>query len=163
MTAMARSRSVAADLVALVGPFAVGALGSIPTVRTIPTWYRGLDKPAWNPPDAVFGPVWTTLYALMGIALLLVRRQPDGKETDRAQALFGLQLALNLAWSFVFFGGRSVRGGLAVIALLWVSIVATVGEFWRVNRSAALLLAPYLGWVTFASILNAAIARRNSA
>ena len=159
-----RSRpSLGGDLVALVAPLAVGALGSIPTVRSIPTWYRGLDKPAWNPPDAVFGPVWTTLYALMGLALVLVRRASRDRRLDHAQAAFGLQLALNLAWSFAFFGGRSLRGGLVVIAMLWLAIVATIGAFWRIRPGAALLLVPYLGWVSFASILTAEVARRNGA
>jgi tryptophan-rich sensory protein len=147
--------------VALVAPFGVGALGSVPTARAIPTWYRGLDKPDWNPPDRVFGPVWTMLYGLMGVALVLIRRQPRDSSTDRAQAAFGLQLAFNLAWSFVFFGGRSLRGGLAVIAVLWVAILVTIATFWRVKPAAALLLVPYLGWVSFASILNAAIVLRN--
>jgi len=155
-------RGRAGDIAALVAPFAVGALGSVPTLRAIPTWYRSLRKPSWNPPDRVFGPVWSTLYALMGIALVLVRRAPRAR-SDRAQALFGLQLALNLAWSFVFFGNRDLRGGLAVISLLWVAILATVAEFWRLNRAAALLLLPYLGWVSFATILNAEVARRNPA
>jgi len=155
--------SRAADFAALLGPLAVGALGSVPTAMAIPSWYRTLDKPSWNPPDRVFGPVWTTLYALMGVALVLVRRRPREGSTERAQAVFWLQLALNLAWSFVFFGNRSVQGGLAMIALLWLAILATVAEFWRVNRSAALLLVPYLGWVSFASLLNAEIARRNRA
>jgi translocator protein len=160
------------DLAALVAPFAVGGLGAIPTVKAIPTWYRVLEKPRWNPPDRVFGPVWTALYGLMGIALVLVRQErgtaasnwaaSNRAASDRAQALFGLQLALNLAWSFVFFGGRSVRGGLVVILLLWLSIVATIGGFARVRPAAATLLLPYLGWVTFASILNADIARRNA-
>jgi translocator protein len=151
------------DVVAFIAPLAVGAVGTIPTARAIPTWYRGLDKPDWRPPDKAFGPVWTTLYALMGLALVLVRRKPSGGATDRAQAIFGLQLALNLAWSFVFFGGRSPRGGLAVIVLLWVSILATIGAFSRVKPLAALLLVPYIGWVSFATILNAEIARRNPA
>jgi benzodiazapine receptor len=149
------------ELAALIAPFAVGALGSVPTARSIPTWYRTLEKPSWNPPNGVFGPVWTSLYALMGIALVLVRRQPTTPSRDAAEAVFGLQLALNLAWSFVFFGARSPRGGVAVIAMLWASIVATIATFWRVDRRAALLLAPYLGWVSFASLLNAEIARRN--
>ena len=151
-----------ADVAALVAPLAIGALGTIPTVKAIPTWYRGLEKPAWNPLDRVFGPVWTTLYALMGLALALVRRAPRAVQSDRAQAVFGLQLALNLAWSYVFFGARSPRGGLVVIALLWVSILATIGTFWRVKPLAALLLVPYLGWVSLASALNADIARRNA-
>jgi tryptophan-rich sensory protein len=145
---------------AFLAPLVVGALGTIPTARAIPTWYRTLDKPAWNPPDRVFGPVWTTLYGLMGLALVLIRRQGD-RSADRAQALFGLQLALNLAWSFVFFGSRSVRGGVVVIVLLWIAILATIAASWRVRRSAAALLVPYLAWVSFASILNLEIAWRN--
>ena len=156
-----RRRWSAGDLVALVVPFAVGALGSIPTARAIPSWYRTLDKPSWNPPAQVFGPVWTALYGLMGLALVLIRREPRDSSTARAQAMFGLQLAFNLAWSFVFFGNRSLRGGLVVIGALWLAIVATIAEFWRVKPSAALLLVPYLAWVSFAAILNADIARRN--
>ena len=152
------------DAIALVAPFAVGAIGSIPTARSIPTWYRALDKPDWNPPDALFGPVWTTLYALMGIALVLVRRAGRRRSSSAgasAQAVFGVQLALNLAWSFVFFGNRDQRGALAVIGLLWVSILATIVAFWRIRPAAALLLVPYLAWVSFASVLNTEIARRN--
>lgn len=153
----------AGDIVALIAPLAVGALGSIPTARAIPSWYRTLAKPSWNPPDKLFGPVWTALYGLMGLALVLIRRQPRDSRTNRAQAVFGLQLAFNLAWSFVFFGNRSLRGGLVIIGLLWVAIVATIAEFWRLRPSAALLLVPYLAWVSFASILNADVARRNGA
>ena len=152
------------DIAALVAPLAVGAIGSIPTARAIPTWYRGLEKPSWNPPDAVFGPVWTALYALMGIALVLVRRSgADAAAKDRAQAIFGLQLALNLAWSFVFFGGRNLRGAVVVIGALWLSIAGTIGAFTGIRRAAGVLLLPYLGWVTFASLLNVEVARRNPA
>ena len=156
-----RTTTTRTDVLAFVAPLVVGGLGTVPTAQAIPTWYRTLDKPSWQPPDWLFGPVWTALYTLMGIALVMVRRQERAGGVDRAQAVFGLQLALNLAWSFVFFGGRSLRGGLVVIALLWVSILATIAEFGRVRRAAALLLVPYLGWVSFASLLNAEIARRN--
>ena len=158
---MKERRLHAGDIAAFVAPLAVGAIGTIPTAKAIPTWYRTLRKPSWNPPDRVFGPVWTALYGLMGLALVLVRRQPRDAASEGAQAIFGLQLALNLAWSFVFFGSRSLRGGLVVIALLWVSILATIGGFWRVKPIAGLLLVPYLAWVSFASILNAEIVRRN--
>ena len=147
------------DALALVLPLAVGFMGTVPTARAIPTWYRTLDKPQWNPPDAVFGPVWTTLYLLMGIALVVVRRA--GEDTRRAQLVFGLQLALNTAWSFVFFGSRDPRSALVVIALLWSAILATIVEFGRIRPAAAVLLAPYLAWVSFASVLNAEIVRRN--
>ncbi len=149
------------DLIALFAPLGVGALGSIPTAKAIPTWYRSLEKPDWNPPDAVFAPVWTALYALMGVALVLVRRAPSGPAASSAQALFGVQLALNLAWSLVFFGRRDPRAALVVIGLMWIAILATIAQFWRVRRSAALLLLPYLAWVSLASILNAEIVRRN--
>ncbi len=163
MRSAARSRSLRGDVVALLAPLVVGGFGSVPTVRAIPSWYRGLEKPSWNPPDAVFGPVWTTLYVLMGIALVLVRHAPRRPASDRAEIVFGLQLALNSAWSWVFFGGRNLRAGLAVIVVLWIAILATIAAFWPVRRGAALLLVPYLAWVSFASILNAEIARRNPA
>jgi translocator protein len=152
----------AADAAALVAPLAIGVIGSIPTARAIPTWYRTLDKPSWNPPNVVFGPVWTTLYALMGVALVLVRRAPaEPATTRRAEAIFALQLSLNLAWSFVFFGSHDLRGAVAVIGLLWITIFATIVEFSHVRRLAAALLVPYLAWVSFAAVLNADIAPRN--
>jgi tryptophan-rich sensory protein len=162
------------DVAALVSPFAVGALGSIPTITAIGSWYRTLDRPSWNPPDAVFGPAWTTLYLLMGIAVVLVRRagtEETGSvagEGERiadgargAQAVFGLQLALNLAWSYAFFGLRSPAAGGVVIIALWLSILATIAAFARHSRLAAALLLPYLAWVTFATALNLEIWRRN--
>ncbi len=133
----------------------------------MPTWFRTLQKPSWNPPDAVFAPVWTTLYVLMGVALVLVRRAGDEANArqraqgDRATAVFGLQLALNLAWSLAFFGGRSTTAGFTVIVLLWGSIVATIREFAQVDRRAAALLLPYLAWVSFATALNLEIWRLN--
>ena len=154
-----RTRPSRGDALALVLPLAVGFMGAVPTARAIPTWYRTLDKPQWNPPDAVFGPVWTTLYVLMGIALVVVRRA--GEDTGRAQLVFGLQLALNTAWSFVFFGSRDPRAALVVIVLLWSAILVTIVEFGRIRPVAAVLLAPYLAWVSFASVLNAEIVRRN--
>ncbi len=164
MRAATRSRSDRrGDIVALLAPLVVGAFGSVPTVRAIPSWYRGLEKPSWNPPDGLFGPVWTTLYVLMGIAIVLVRRAPRQPMTNRAEVAFGLQLALNSAWSWVFFGTRNPRAGLAVIALLWVAILATIAAFWPVRRAAALLVLPYLAWVSFASLLNAEIVRLNPA
>jgi tryptophan-rich sensory protein len=168
-----RLRRRIGDVAALVAPFAVGALGSIPTIAAIGSWYRTLDRPSWNPPDAVFGPAWTTLYLLMGIALVLVRRAgkevgsatsavaPKVDATRGAQAVFGLQLALNLAWSYAFFGLRSPAAGGVVILALWLAILATIAAFARHSRLAAALLVPYLAWVTFATALNLEIWRRN--
>lgn len=136
----------------------VGASGAVFTVQ-VGTWYESLARPALAPPNWVFGPVWTALFALLGVALWLVwRRAGDGERTPRAVRValvpFVVQFALNLAWSAVFFGSRSVGLGLAVIALLWVAIVATVWAFDRVDRRAAALLVPYLLWVSFAASLN---------
>jgi tryptophan-rich sensory protein len=149
------------DAVSVGAPLAVGGIGGVATVSSLGTWYRTLRKPAWNPPDAVFGPVWTTLYLLMGVALALSRRAAASGERGRVEAVFGLQLALNLAWSLAFFSARSPAAGVAVILVLWASIVATIAAFGRVSRFAALLLLPYLAWVTFAAVLNLEIWRLN--
>ena len=158
---MSGVRLTAGDVVSVGAPLAVGGIGGIATLSALGSWYRTLRKPAWNPPDAVFGPVWTTLYVLMGVALALSRRAADTGERRRVESVFALQLALNLAWSFAFFSARSPAAGVAVILVLWASIVATIAEFGRVSRTAALLLAPYLAWVTFATILNVEIWRLN--
>jgi len=150
------------DAVSVGAPLAVGGIGGVATVSSLQTWYRTLDKPAWNPPDAVFGPVWTTLYLLMGVALALARRAAGDEDRRRVEAVFGLQLALNLAWSLAFFSARSPAAGVAVILVLWASIVATIVAFGRASRLASLLLLPYLAWVTFAAVLNLEIWRLNS-
>ena len=154
------AKRVAVDALAFAAPLAVGGIGGAITAPAIPTWYRHLNKPPWNPPDGLFAPVWTTLYLLMGVAIVLVRRA-DPSRRRRAEAVFGLQLALNFAWSVAFFGRRDPRAGLVVIVLLWGAIVATIGEFWRTRRLAAAILVPYLAWVTFATVLNAEIWRLN--
>ena len=149
------------DLGSVLLPLAVGAAGGAVTAPAIPTWYRSLRKPAWNPPDAVFGPVWTALYLAMGVALALVRRRAGSDRSGPLARLFGVQLALNFAWSAAFFGLRRPAAGVAVIVPLWLSIVATVVAFWRVRRLAGLLLLPYLAWTTFATALNIAVWRLN--
>jgi benzodiazapine receptor len=155
-----RTRQLLLDALAIGAPLAVGAVGGVATAPQIPTWYRTLRKPAWNPPDAVFGPVWTALYLLMGVALALARRADMGR-SGRLEAAFGLQLALNLAWSLVFFGRRDLQGGLVVIVLLWAAIAATIVEFAKVRPLSAALLLPYLAWVSFATVLNAEVWRLN--
>jgi tryptophan-rich sensory protein len=155
-----RFRSLAPDVLAIAAPFAVAAVGGLATVQAIPTWYRALRKPSWNPPDSLFGPVWTLLYLLMGVAMIVARRAAP-ERAARLGSVYGLQLALNLGWSLVFFGRRDIQAGLAVIALLWVAIVATIVEFSRARPLAAALLLPYLAWVSFATLLNEEIWRRN--
>lgn len=125
------------------------------TAPQIETWYAVLEKPAFNPPSWVFGPVWTTLYTLMGIAAWLVWQAGfDRRAVKVALALFIVQFALNLAWTPAFFGLESPLLGLAVIVPLWVAIVATILGFSRIDRRAAALLVPYLAWVSFATVLN---------
>jgi tryptophan-rich sensory protein len=149
--------------VALVAtPFIVAALGSRFTLASLGSWYRRLDKPAWNPPDRVFGPVWTALYLLMGIAAVRVwQARRGGRDVGPALALYAVQLGLNLAWSWLFFDRRRLDLALADIAALDVAIAGTALAFGRVRPEAGLLLVPYLAWSTFATVLNAEIARRN--
>ena len=143
-------------------PLVVGGLGTIWTARAIPGWYRTLEKPPWNPPDWIFGPVWTALYVLMGIALLQIwRLDRDRPEVRLALALFAVQLLLNLGWSWVFFGRRRTDLALLEILALLLAIGATIASFGRLRRRAALLLLPYLAWTAFATLLNADIVRRN--
>ncbi len=133
-----------------------GTIGSFFTAPAIPTWYAGLARPEIAPPNWVFAPVWTTLFALMGIAAYLVWVRPGVSSRDRnkALALFAAQLALNVLWSAVFFGLESPGGALLEIIVLWWSILVTIIAFARISRPAAWLLAPYILWVTFAAHLN---------
>ena len=140
--------------------FAAAAIGGYATSRSLRDWYVELPKPSWNPPNAIFGPVWTVLYALMAIAAWLVWRTRDQGDVGAALVLFAAQLALNVMWSVVFFGLRRPAAAALVIALLWLAIAATIYAFAVHAALAALLLLPYLAWVSFATALNVAIARR---
>jgi benzodiazapine receptor len=165
-SAAQRIRSLEPIDVALgVGPLVLGTVVGYLTNTSGQLWYRRLSKPGWTPPAGVFGPVWTVLYLLMGAAAVLVRRArpTDGPRgaSDLALGLFGGQLVLNLLWSVIFFGRQQVRAGLVEIVVLVAALVATVVAFARVRLTAALLLLPYLAWTSFATVLTAAIARRN--
>lgn len=136
----------------------VGFLGSFFTRPAIPGWYAGLQKPAFTPPSWLFGPAWVTLYLLMGIAAYLVWHKGLARPGVRTALLvFAFQLLLNAAWSPVFFGLRSPLAGAVVIVLLWLAILLTILSFRKVSPPAALLLLPYLAWVTYASALNISI------
>lgn len=139
-----------------------GFLGSIFTAPAIPSWYSKLKKPSFAPPNRVFAPVWITLYALMGVSLYLVLR--EGLADPRVPpglGAFAAQLALNVLWSYAFFGRRSPRAGLATIAVLWAAILWTIIAFLEVSAPAALLLVPYIAWTGVAAALNWAITRLN--
>lgn len=139
----------------LLAPFAAGAIGSFATVSSIPTWYAALEKPVFNPPNWVFGPVWTILYLMMGISFYLLWN--NGKRTihkRRAVMYFWIQLVLNTLWSLVFFGLRTTLGGIIVIIPLLIFIFLTMKNARSVSYLSFILMIPYLCWVSFATLLN---------
>ena len=137
---------------------AVGIAGALTTETGASSWYAGLEKPAFNPPGWVFGPVWTTLYAMMGIAAFLVwRAGTDRPEVRRALGLFAAQLVLNGIWTPIFFGAESIVGGAVVIVALLVVLALTIRAFFRVSKAAGWLLVPYFLWVAFATVLTLSI------
>ncbi len=154
-------RSVLGLLVCLALCFAVSGLGGLITAQSVGTWYQELAKPAFNPPDWIFAPVWTTLYLLMAIAAWQVWRRAGLRDGRSALVVFGVQLALNLGWSATFFGLRMPGLALIVVLVLLASIVLTIHLFWKADRLAGALLVPLLAWVGFATVLNAAIWRLN--
>ncbi len=152
-------------ITAIVVSEAAGIVGSIFTVRAIPEWYATLAKPSFNPPSWLFGPVWTTLYLLMGISAFLVWKKISERSLARdvkiALAVFGAQLVMNTLWSIVFFGLHSPAWAFVVIIALWVTIVWTMIAFYKISHPAMYLLVPYIAWVSFAGVLNLAIWRLN--
>lgn len=149
--------------VAIAVPMLAGVMGSVFTTSAIPVWYAGLVRPALAPPNWVFAPVWTVLFALMGVAAFLVWRRGFARNAVRiALGVFVLQLALNVFWSAIFFGLRNPGAAFVEIIGLWLAILVTVVLFARVSRPAAYLLVPYLAWVSFAMYLNAAFWLRNA-
>jgi tryptophan-rich sensory protein len=143
-------------VVSLILPLGVGGIAGIFTAEAIPGWYASLHQPSFNPPNWVFGPVWTVLYILLGISLFLIWKLDPGKQRSRAIVVFLLQLLLNFGWSFIFFYFKMVGFALFEIVLLWISIVTMLLLFYKIKPAAAWINIPYLLWVTFATILNAA-------
>ncbi len=141
--------------------FAVAAAGSVVTARAVQVWYPRLEKPGFTPPDAVFGPVWTVLFAMIAVAGFRIWQRVGFDGRDREWSVYGLQLALNFGWSALFFGFKQTDLALAEIVVLWVAILANLMLFRRIDRLAGWLLAPYLAWVSFAAVLNAAIMAMN--
>jgi len=145
-------------LISVIGCEIVGVLGTPFTIPAIPAWYASLNKPFFAPPNWVFGPVWTLLYFLMGLAFYLIWKQGFNKRRVRTACLFFLaQLGLNFIWSPIFFGLRAPQLGLLVIVAMWVFIVMTMKQFYPLSKPAFYLLIPYLLWVSFATLLNAAL------
>ena len=148
--------ALALFLVACIGGGATSGLATPPG-----EWYASLAKPAWTPPGWVFGPAWTVLYALMALAAWQVWRRRAATDVRMPLALFAIQLALNLAWTPIFFGLHALGLAFAEITVLWLAIAGTIILGWRVHRVAVAMMLPYLGWVSFASALNLAIWRLN--
>jgi benzodiazapine receptor len=145
-------------VISVAVPLAVGGLSGFATARGVADWYPTLTKPTFNPPAWIFGPVWTVLYIMMGVAAFLVWRK--GLEVDGvgiALTVFAVQLALNGLWSILFFGIQEPGWALVEIILLWIAIGVATVLFWRVATPAGGLLLPYWGWVTFATVLNASL------
>lgn len=134
---------------------AAGLIGSLFTTSSITTWYVSLQKPSFAPPNWLFAPVWITLYILMGISFYLVwDKGLENKLVKKGLFIFGIQLLLNMLWSFLFFGLHSPLYGFVGIILLWIAIGLTVFKFSKISKNAALLLLPYIAWVSVAAILN---------
>ncbi len=135
-----------------------GITGSLFTISAIPGWYMTLDKPFFNPPNWIFGPVWTILYALMGISVFLVYEKFKRKINGcSAITFFAVQLLLNVLWSVIFFGLHNPFLAFLEIIILWIMIIKTALEFYKISKMAGLLFIPYIIWVSFASILNLSI------
>jgi tryptophan-rich sensory protein len=150
------------QLVVSIGvSFLAGGLGALATTPNIPSWYAGLDKPPFLPPNEIFGPVWTLLYLLMGIALFLVWIKDKKINAATTYTAFGAQLLLNLLWSIVFFGLHLPWIGVLVIVSLIASIIWTISEFSKYSKAAMWLLMPYLAWVCFATYLTLGVAFLN--
>ncbi len=155
-------RSLRMALVAIVVVFVASAIGGLATGPNIPTWYATIEKPWFTPPNWVFGPVWTVLYAMLAFAFWRILRLPADTPGRRGALIWFLaQIGLNAAWSVAFFGMRSPELGIAVIAALWLSIVGNMAAFLRLDRLAGWIFVPYLAWVSFAAALNIAIAWLN--
>lgn len=143
-------------IVSLLLPLGSGAIAGMFTAEAIPEWYASLNRPSFNPPNWVFGPVWTCLYILLGISMFLIWKQKASKERNLAIFVFLIQLILNFGWSFIFFYFNLIGLALLEIILLWISIVIMLVSFYKIKPMAAYINIPYLLWVSFATILNAA-------
>ncbi len=131
-----------------------GVIGSLFTIQNIPTWYATLNKPSFSPPNYLFGPVWITLYFLIGISFFLVWKKQGEMSIKIPVIVFSVQMVLNAAWSIIFFGMKNPMFAFFEIVVLWVFIVLCMVTFYSVSRTATWLLVPYLLWVSFASVLN---------
>ncbi len=144
-------------LICIAIPLVSGSLSGLAIADHISSWYSTLNKPSFNPPNYLFGPVWSVLYILMGIGLYLILQTPKSAMRTKSIILFAVQLILNLSWSFIFFNAQSPFAALIIIGILWIAILMMMIYFHTLSPIASYLQIPYLLWVSFASVLNAAI------
>jgi tryptophan-rich sensory protein len=142
--------------VSLLLPLSVGAVAGMFTSQAVPTWYASLNRPSFSPPNWVFGPVWTSLYILLGISFYLILKENPSKIRNLGIKVFSIQMLLNFAWSFIFFYYNQIGVALIEIIFLLISLAAMIYLFYKIKPLAAYLNIPYLFWVSFATILNAA-------
>lgn len=141
----------------IIVPLCIGAIAGTATSTGVNTWYTTLHKPFFNPPNYLFGPVWTLLYILMGVSFYLILQSPKTESLKPAVVIFCIQLILNFGWSFLFFKFHLLGISFIEITMIWLSILTLIIVFYKINKTAALLQIPYLLWVTFACVLNGAI------
>jgi benzodiazapine receptor len=156
-----KARSILTLVICLLIPLVLGAIAGNATSRNIADWYVHLNKPSFTPPNGVFAPVWTALYALMGISSFLIWKQPHSEYRRIALILYAVQLMLNFFWSFLFFYFRLTGAALVEILVLLTTVIFWVYATYKVHRVAALLQIPYILWLLSASVLNAAIVYLN--
>lgn len=145
-------------IICLIIPLAVGAISGFFTMESVKTWYTTLNKPSFNPPNYLFGPVWSTLYAIMGVASYLVwKKRNVAKNYTLAASVYFIQLILNLMWSFIFFYQQQIGFALIEIIILLIAIIINSVLFYRINKVAGLLYIPYIMWVSFATVLTYSI------
>lgn len=134
---------------------AAGVVGSLFTMSSLTTWYASISKPSFTPPGWIIGAVWIVLYFLMAVSAYLVfEKGVSSTKVKTALYAFGIQLIINVLWSVSFFGLRNITLGFAVIVLLWFAVLATIILFYKTRKSAAVIMLPYIFWVTFAAVLN---------
>jgi benzodiazapine receptor len=150
-----RKFNIPAFIINLAIPLLFGALGAFMTATSVDTWYRTINKPSFNPPDGVFGPVWSLLYILMGISAYLVwQKKAHIQHFPRTVAIYLIQLMLNLLWSFLFFYAHEIGMALIEIVLLWITIAINAWVFYKIDKTSGLLFIPYLLWVSYATVLT---------
>ncbi|MFH1611920.1 MAG: TspO/MBR family protein [bacterium] len=144
-------------VISLILPQLAGLVGSFFTASAISEWYAGLVKPGFGPPNWIFGPVWITLYILMGVSVYLVWSLSDRENKDKSKSalnLFWIHLFFNAIWSPIFFGLKNPGLALISIIIIWILIIALIFKFYKISKLSAYLLVPYFAWVSFATLLN---------